>query len=146
MKIVSFNIAKILKESGYPQPQTDVWGYVNHPNNCYFTGCHSYFDENRERRLEWDETNEFHTANDWADEIEPSFYGSAIAAPTYMETWRWLWQEKGIQIPVGVDSATIWIREHNGNMYNHGVFKFNNDPEEAIMEAIKYLVNNDLIK
>lgn len=139
-KIVSFKVAKAIKEAGYPQPQTDVWGYVNRPNNCYFTGRHSYYDENRERRLEWDETNEFHITDDWADEIEPSFYGSAIAAPSYLKVWLWLWREKEIKIShrIGVDIIGI---EDNDAI--DGSF---DDPEGAIISAIEYLVDNNLIE
>lgn len=144
MKRVSFEVAKALKDAGYPQPQTDVWGYVNHPNNCYFTGRHSYWDENRERRLEWDEVNEFHAVDDWIDEIEPSFYGSAIAAPTYFETWCWLWREKKIAIDCGCD---VIGDNHWFSFITHlNTIKSGNDPEEAIVEAINYLVENDLIK
>lgn len=144
MKRITFEVAKALKEAGYPQPQTDIWGYVNRPNNCYFTGRHSYWDKNRKRRLEWDETNEFHTADDWADEIEPSFYGSAIAAPTYLEVWLWLWKEKKkwIDVSFSLDEGN-WTFMQDPSPCDCGLY---NDPEEAIESAIKFLVDNDLIK
>lgn len=146
-KTVSFEIAKALKEAGYPQPQTDVWGYVHRPNNCYFTGIHHYWDENHERQISWDETNQFHITDDWADEIEPSFYGSAIAAPTYLEVWLWLWQVKKICINCNLDKYNLipqwWCNNEDGINYNTPNF---NDPEEAIIAAIEYLVENDLIK
>lgn len=139
MKYVSLEIAKAVKEAGYPQHQTDMWGYVNRPNNCYFTGSHSYYDEYRERRLEFDETNEFHVTDDWADEIEPSFYGSAIAAPTYLDVWLWLWHDKNTFIQV--------IKFKNGfttHIFNDGQMGTTmknacTDPEEAIISAIEYL-------
>lgn len=140
MKRVSLEIAKALKDAGYPQPQTDVWGYVIHPNNCYFTGKYSYYDEYRERRLEWDEKDEFHTTDDWADEIEPSFYGSAIAAPSYLEVWLWLIREKKINLsPIYWNSDKSW--------HVPGFIKDRcNDPEDAIISAINYLVENKLLK
>lgn len=150
-KTVSFEVAQSLKEAGYPQPQTDVWGYVHRPNNCYFTGRHSYWDEkdeNRERRIEWDETNEFHTTDDWADEIEPSFYGSAIAAPTYFEVWLWLWQQKKIYI----DINCIQCSEYNTEVsiwHEYGQYDYEGkfiDPVEAMIAGINYLVENNLIK
>lgn len=147
MKRVSLEVAKVIKDAGYPQPQTDVWGYVNRPNNCYFTGRHSYWDENRERRLEWDEMNEFHVADDWVDEIEPSFYGSAIADPTYYEVWDWLWREKKICINCNLDKCNLlpmwWCNNDDRINYNTPNFE---SPEEAISDAIEYLTENDLIK
>lgn len=134
MKRVTFKVAKALKEAGYPQPQTDALGYVNRPNNCYFTGIHSYYDENRERRLEWKETDEFHTTDDWVDEIEPIFYGSAIAAPVYLEAWLWMWREKHIPIEADYSFAKEnWI---NGGICGEGY----DDPEESIIAAINYLI------
>lgn len=149
-KTVSFEVAKALKEAGYPQPQTDVWGYVNRPNNCYFTGRHYYWDENHERQIEWDETNQFHTIDDWADEIEPSFYGSAIAAPTYLDVWLWLWREKRITLEPSKEGILVLeCEDENGQLYySHNIYSQdeNKDPVEAIIAAIDFLVENNLIK
>lgn len=150
-QIVSLEIAKALKDAGYPQPQTDAWGYVNCPNNCYFTGTHSYWDRYRERRIEWDDTNVLYTIDDWIDEIEPSFYGSAIAAPTYLEVWLWLWREKGIRF----DIEDLWDAElsypergcaSNTNQLGGICTPEVSDPEKAIISAIEYLVENNLLK
>lgn len=64
----------------------------------------------------------------------------AILAPTYLDVRLWLWREKGIEIThrIGVNITGI---EDNDAV--DGVF---NDPEEAIIAAIEYLVDNDLIK
>lgn len=156
LKRVSFKVAKALKEAGYPQPEidspeTDIWGYIKHPSNCYFTGSHSYYDDYRESRLEWDETDELHTIADWANEIEPRFYGSAIAAPTYIDTWLWLWREKNVRF----DVEDLWDAElsypergcaSNTNQLGGICTPEVSDPEEAIIAAIEYLADNNLIK
>lgn len=68
-----------------------------------------------------------------------------IYAPTYLDVWLWLWREKGIQITIGVDFCCIWVPDKEVNYMSKTTIK-NNDPEEAIIAAIEYLVNNDLIK
>lgn len=68
------------------------------------------------------------------------YYGIAgetgFDAPTYLEVWLWLWREKNISID--------W---KDGYIYVNGeeIGCFN-EPEEAIIAAIEYLVDNDLIK
>ena len=136
---VSFKVAKAIKEAGYLQPETDVLGYVNNPNNCYFTGRHSYWDEYRERRIEWDEENELHTIQDWADENEPSYYGTAIAAPTYLDVWLWLWREKKIAIEVNHSFKEGWF----SSLLRDERFP---TQEDVIIATIEYLVENNLIK
>lgn len=68
MKIVSFKIAKALKEAGFPQ------GYMG-GDWCYENG--QYPDE--------------------SECSSPPLQGY-ILLPTYLEVWLWLWREKGIQI------------------------------------------------
>lgn len=55
-----------------------------------------------------------------------------VSAPTYIDVWLWLWREKGI--PIQIDYAFC------------GIDCQINDPEEAIISAIEYLADNDLIK
>lgn len=143
-KRVSLEVAKALKEAGYPQQETNSWGYVIHPGSCYFTGKHSYIDDYRESRIEWDDTNKLYTVDDWADEIEPRFYGSAIAAPTYLEVWIWLWREKKKCIDIVFsEDEDGWTFMQNPSPCDCGLYQ---DPEEAIISAINYLVDNNLIK
>lgn len=69
-------------------------------------------------------------------------------APTYLDIWLWLWRKKKIYIDINciqcseysVD-VSIW-HEYGGYHYE---CKFT-DPDEAIEAAIKYLVENNLIK
>lgn len=66
--------------------------------------------------------------------------------PYAMDVWLWLWREKGIQIDVvSTFEKTCFIA-----IWKLGERIFsqckNVDPEEAIIAAIEYLVDNDLIK
>lgn len=64
----------------------------------------------------------------------------AILAPTYLEVWLWLWREKHIAVEADYSFA-------NDDWFDGGICgsKFN-DPEEAIVAAIEYMVDNNLIK
>ena len=62
-------------------------------------------------------------------------------APTYMEVWLWLWREGGFHIYVNGLNFDIYTKDRT----MHGEAA-NNDPEEAIIAAIEYLVENNLIK
>lgn len=70
--------------------------------------------------------------------------------PTYFELWLWLWREKGITIEPSKDGITvIECKDENSHLYyGHNIFSQddNKDPEESIIIAIEYLVDNDLIK
>lgn len=62
--------------------------------------------------------------------------------PTYTDVWFWLWREKKIRIHIkdfygGLDVSES-LSSYNSVNYS--------DPEEAIIAAIEYLVDNDLIK
>lgn len=71
--------------------------------------------------------------------------GGIWVKPTYMEVWLWLWKEKGIFIDVDhrrneIVSVTIYTTD------DYITELYENTPEEAIIAAINYLVENDLIK
>lgn len=111
MKRVSFEIAKAIKEAGYPQGQEEY---------AYRSNGETYIFE------------------DMFDHI-PDY---CCDAPTYMEVWLWLWREKKINIKDSRDGAIwIWIGD-NPSIY----LQVSIDPEEAIITAIKYLVENNLVK
>lgn len=119
MKQVSFKVAKALKESGYPQEKH---------NGMYFK--------------DGDKTPQ--------NIIVKSIIGSnvdeyLISAPTVLEVWLWLWKEKGIYL--NIDSK---VRNITGVLIiiDEKIIKFieENDPEDAIIAAIEYLVDNNLIK
>lgn len=105
MKRVSFEVAKCLKEIGYPQEnigQGMVYNTYEHLVEVY------------------------------------GMCASFVAAPTYLEVWLWLWREKKIALSI--------IKDGNG-WYGFEIFQGHlNDPEEAIIAAIEYLVINNLIK
>lgn len=122
-KIVSLEVAKAIKKAGYPMRKVICGRYRGEP---------VMYDE------EPDEEN-------WAD-------CDAWYLPTYLDVWLWLWRKKGIEI------------ELNGNVYQRIVDCYKPlrempwdydeesnpptslDPEEVIIAAIEYLVDNDLIK
>lgn len=60
----------------------------------------------------------------------------AILAPAYLEVGLWLWREKDIYCEI--KDGYLYVAGDELECYN--------DPEEAIIEAIEYLVDNDLIK
>lgn len=67
---------------------------------------------------------------------------SECDAPTYLDVWLWLWREKKLEIEVFNDGVglTSQVRMQGRPQF------FNKDPEESIIAAIEYLVDNDLIK
>lgn len=61
------------------------------------------------------------------------------ACPTYLEVWLWLWRKKKIAVEADYSlQHGYWI---NGGICGESF----EDPEDAIIEAIEYLVDNDLI-
>lgn len=120
MKQVSFETAKWLKANGYPQEQTE---------EVY---C-----------LEGDRTGRL-VAKGFLE-----FYDTADA-PTYMDVWLWLWQEKNIRITVEYIGFaeycvyTIWqgsyiLRE--SELYQ----EMYPEPEGAIISALEYLQKHSII-
>lgn len=73
-------------------------------------------------------------------------YSECYARPTYIEVWLWLWREKRICI----DTDSVWIKHRTGCsiMINDENVRFieRDDPEEAIIAAIKHIVTNNLLK
>ena len=110
MKRVSYNVAKSLKEAGYPQDIKEVYK----ENGEYFT---SYIK-----------------------------YSNTFAAPTYLEVWLWLWREKKINLlNVGNINNEAQIDILQNGVFIHTTNAYS-DPEEAIIAAIEYLVDEELIK
>lgn len=67
-------------------------------------------------------------------------------APTYMEVWCWLWREKEIKIvPEPRQKVFVYIKASFYELLKEFASGFE-DPEEAIIAAIEYLVDNNLIK
>lgn len=118
-KRVSFAIAKALKEAGYPQGEID----------------YAYFIE------------DFRTLK--AGQMTASFLfpnAKKADAPYAIDVWLWLWREKGIKI-VAEPRKNVFVyivADFYGLPYEmSNVFS---DPEEAIIAAIEYIVDNNLLK
>lgn len=114
MKRVSFNVAKTLKEAGYPQiSQRYQYTYEGTLTDLVRDGGICY----------------------------------GPVAPTYIDTWLWLWREKDIRIQNNTYDTIICLVESKPNriIYLNGN-AYGKDPEEAIIAAIEYLVTNNLIK
>lgn len=61
-------------------------------------------------------------------------------APTYLDVWLWLWREKGIKYEIVKSGTHVLCKEEPYK------FHYEKDPEEAIIAAVNYLVENNLIK
>lgn len=121
MKRVSFKVAESIKEAGYPQDKHNV-GYVTEKCTDRFNVYHEGdLTDNASRMIK------------------------KISAPTYLDVWLWLWRCKksciGILFDEGDCAVEIWS---NKSFLRDFESKF--DPEEAIANAIDYLVENELIK
>lgn len=119
MKRVSFETAKALKEAGYPQDNSN--------NNPYYTKDGQFSDL-------------YHYG--------VPYYDVDCFAPTYLEVWLWLWRKGNIKISLHNEDSKYhyYTMKNSGNhieLMNSSMF---NDPEEAIIAAIQYLMNNNLIK
>lgn len=126
-KRVSLEVAKAIKEAGY-----------NEPCDMYY---HIYDDAyESEMSLEM-------TGNGCKDFIN-SLNRYRCAAPTYFDVW--LWRYKKICLEVEklyahesyIQRGCVCGTEQCGGFYTPEVA----DPEEAIIAAIEYLCENDLIK
>lgn len=116
MKRVLFKVAQALKEAGYPQD--------------YGEGT-LYFAEDAKQYL-------------YDSELYP-FYGEVFCVcPTYLEAWLWLWREKKIKVSLELSCRTL--TSINADYWIGDIDNIPKDPEEAIIAAIDYLCDNDLIK
>lgn len=131
MKRVSFEVAKALKEAGYPQgvlpkilKEKSFPMYYNGdfvPNYVYF---YAYYITTFDTNL-------------------------CVACPTYIEVWLWLWREKGMILSIEYVRATETEFESWTTLNQEHLPKVptsNGDPEEAIIAAIESLCDNNLIK
>lgn len=134
MKRVSFEVAKALKEAGYPQGDKnsgncDVYPLEDHDDN--------YTPYTRVGKI----TTRY-KCETWRTLSSIPY----VVAPYYLEVWLWLWREKKCYIDVlnnqggKVAQCLIWIG-------NKPVHKLAYDtPEEAIIAAIdaalEYLSKN----
>lgn len=140
MKRVSFPVAKALKEAGYPQTLEEGYdeGYaitkVRYKQYDRFDATWYTYIAQPETDLIF--SNEYHY---------PENCGEFCVSPICLEVWLWLWQEKDIQITRGIDFCCIWIPDEKGNYVSKATIK-KDDPEDAIIASIEYLVTNKLLK
>lgn len=65
------------------------------------------------------------------------YIGLKVAQPTYLDTWLWLCENGSSISPICIHPNQWQVSTCNGEWKN---------PEEAIKEAINYLVENNLLK
>lgn len=141
MKKVSYKIAKAIKDAGYPQPDknsglTEVYALEDHDDN--------FVPYTRIGKL----TTNYHCQTFRMLRDIPF-----VVAPTYLDVWLWLWQEKKIKICVE-HKVSVDGNDRNTDVYilapfyalPHSMIKLYNNPEDALIDAIEYLVENGLIK
>lgn len=118
-KRVSFEVAKAIKEAGYPQEWNDT---------------EYYYTENGElKRIDDYEGNS----------IEDIMYNqrNAVPAPFVCDVWLWLWREKKKWIEA-LNFSGSFLAYIDKKPFSE-LYK---DPEETIEAAIKYIVDNGLLK
>lgn len=113
MKRVSFKVAKVIKEAGYPQRFISSFGWYNKEGKSF----------------------------DSSYDLPLSEKDDEYIAPTYFEVWFWLWCEKKITVEL-----TVLTNNKVCPLSKDVPYEEYNDPEEAIIAAVEYLANNNLIK
>lgn len=133
MERVKFEVAKALKEAGYPQDKSEYdEGYAI---------SKVYYDVYSSRDYRWypssaDTGRLLSFDNDY---YYPEDCGEFCVAPSYMEAWLWLWEEKKFIIELQGQRTTGWSTPLFPNRFFH-------NQEQAIIAAIDYLVEYNLIK
>lgn len=138
-KRVSFKVAQAIKEAGYSQ----------------YGSCDDYYNQ------------EGHVVSKFCD-INKLIY----PAPTYLDVWLWLWRTKKVELSLNYGmklndvDETLYCLPLDRHSKSHPHMKYliqdmnydcnkccssglnheHADPEEAIINAIDYLVDNNLIK
>lgn len=125
MKRVSFEVAKAIKKAGCPQHSLNEVTSLAYDDNGEIWEM-GYFDQNP--------------------------YLEYYSIVTYIDVWLWLWREKKIAIGCPYENTyNYWFTNINAeNDESLILWKYSsgesNDPEDAIIEAIEYLVNENLLK
>lgn len=141
MKRVSFKVAKAIKEAGYPQ-------VCNSP--CYITeDCTKKYDADYDGDMPIIEKEEYNEGQyiDIFGYIDEECNPPRCYAPTYIDVWLWLWKKKNLYIDIVSYNSCVVVSVWGKNTEKISEnIEYYSDPEEAITEAIEYLVNNDSIK
>lgn len=138
LKRVSFEIAKAIKDAGYSVDVTE-----ENEDNVFVV-----FSDEPDNPLPYSSAEIQGYFEEWYLEkhnVEWCF------SPTYLEVWLWLWREKNIQFSVNgicdYHKQFMYVGCDCGTLQLGGITTSEfNDPEEAIIGAIKYLCENNLIK
>lgn len=130
-KRVSFKVAKAIKEAGYPQGDKNSGNCDVYPLEDHDKNFSAY---TRVGKL----STRYHCQN-WTISTSIPY----VIAPTYLEVWLWLWREKSIELDVEYSPKRLsWYCWHEDFPLGNNC----KDQEEAIIAAIEYLVDNDLVK
>lgn len=127
MKRVSFKVAKVLKDAGYPQE-------LNDKNEYYSTNIDK---DNPDYEI----TDEPFTPYSF----ETSVYEYYVA-PTYLDVWLWLWREKKVKLMLTPIFDEMCNDTDKVGIVVPSCYIEADDPEEVIINAIEFLVENNLIK
>ena len=129
MKRVSFNVAKAIKEAGYPQDCcNEYWiKFKNKPEPLIING---------------DEALDFY--ENISDETDENYVEEYYAVTEYLEVWLWLWRKKKIKVSLDLSCRTL--TSINADYWIGDIDNILKDPEEAIIAAIEYIINENLLK
>lgn len=140
MKIVSFEVAKAIKILGFHGATNHFYsdGYDDEDNPEHeFVLCGASIPTYVQ---DWNDINKYPEY----DKTHIDYWRNVWSAPTYIEVWLWLWREKKKWIDVSFSlDEDGWTFMQNPSPCDCGLYS---DPDEAIEAAIKYLVENNLIK
>lgn len=146
MKRASFEVAKAIKEAGYQQD-------ISECNEGYAISEVRYkVYSSRDNNWYPSSADTGHMLSFDGDYYYPKDCGEYCVAPYYMDVWLWLWREKKSAISLVCDEHELinsWYvsaKKLTGDIGSFTEQIFFNDPEEAIIAAIEYLVEHNLIK
>lgn len=133
MKKISFKVAKAIKEAGYPLTRFQT------VNREQFESGHGY-KYSTDKNIYNESPSVLYPGD--KDTIDLYY------CPTYIESWLWLWREKNLHIYHDNVCDMCFICDENIKDYEHNIIYSESctDPEEAIVTAIEYLVEHNLIK
>ena len=125
-EFVPFEIAKKLKEKGFPQ-RPDYFNYS------------SYYD--------WDGLRKIHSLSNASVWFDPNISRANIYfAPTISQVLKWL-REKDImvEIPIDLRDDGTWqftFRIQTKEFYERSIKEDYSSYEEAVMACLEYIINN----
>lgn len=140
-KTVSFEVAKALKEAGYPQGDKNSGDCKVYPLETHNINWEPYTKEGV--------LSTRYKCETWTILLTAIPY---VVAPTYIDAWLWLWREKEIRICLedawDLQEPEIERGCYVGTNQLGGICSSQEfaDPEDGIVDIIDYLVKNKLLK